>query len=195
MKIKRQLKRILNRNPIILRFILKFLGIFNYSKRETKSQNAVLRFCGAKIGKNVHIAPTCFILHPRNLTIGDNVIINDNNTFMCWNKITIEKNSFTSVNVTFVAGTHNVKDYSDISENQDIIIGPGTWIGAACSIQGGAHVNRGSIIGTGAVVLGKEYDEFSILAGVPAKILKKRDAAEIIHQPVIYNKKELFENV
>ena len=149
----------------------------------------------AKIGKNVRIAPTCFILCPQNLTIGDNVIVNDNNTFMCWNRITIEKNSFTSVNVTFVAGTHNVKDYSDISENQDIIIGPGTWIGAACSIQGGAHVNRGSIIGTGAVVLGKEYDEFSILAGVPAKILKKRDAAEIILQPVIYNKKELFENV
>lgn len=188
-------KNLLNRNPIILSGLLKFLGVFNYSSRETKLQNSLLRFCGAKIGKNVHIAPTCFILRPKNLKFEDNVIINDNNTFMAWNKITIKKNSFTSVNVVFVAGTHNVEDFSDVSENQEIIVGDGTWIGANCTIQGGAQIGCGSIVGTGAVVLDKKYDDFYILAGVPAKLLKKRKVAEKIYQPIIYNKKELLKNV
>lgn len=190
----RYLKRVLNRNPIFLKFLLQFLGLFNYSNRETKSQNALLRFCGAKIGKNVRVAPSSYIYCPKNLVIGDNVIINDNNTFMCWNKITIGKNSFTSVNVTFVAGTHNVEDFSDVIENQNINVGVGTWIGASCNIQGGANIGCGSIIGTGAVVLGKEYDSFSILGGVPAKLLKTRNVSDKIYQPVTYNKQDLFKN-
>lgn|GEM_PF-3016541 len=188
-------KRVLNRNARILNFLLNFFSLFNYAQRETKMQNSLLRFAGAKIGKNVHISCGIHIYKPQNLTIGDNVIINDNNTFMCWNKITVEKNCFTSVGVNFVAGTHNVQDYSDVSENQDIVIGPGTWIGASCSIQGGAHIGCGSIVGTGAVVIGKKYSDFSILVGVPAKLLKTRTISETIYQPVKYNKKELFENV
>lgn len=54
-----------------------------------------------------------------------------------------------------------------------IIVEDDVWVGAGAKILRGIHVGRGSIIGAGAVVT-KNVPEYTIVAGVPAKVIKKR---------------------
>lgn len=185
-------KDYLNCNPVALRGLLNFLSLFEYRNRNSIMQTRLLRFIGCNVGKNVHLGCNLHIYLPRNLTIEDNVWISDNNKFLCWNKIHLKQMSFTSVNVSFLAGSHNVNDYSDVIDNQDIYIKNGVWIGANATILGGAGIGKGCIIGAGSICLGKEYSEFCIYAGNPAKKIKERQPSDVIYQPVTYKLEEII---
>jgi acetyltransferase-like isoleucine patch superfamily enzyme len=52
-------------------------------------------------------------------------------------------------------------------------IGNDVWIGNNVTIKYGVHIGDGSIIGSGAVVT-KDVEPYSIVGGVPAKIIKYR---------------------
>lgn len=60
-----------------------------------------------------------------------------------------------------------------INHGKSILIGDHVWIGQNVSILKGATVGSGSIIGAGSIVSGKRYASNSLLAGTPAKVLKK----------------------
>lgn len=53
------------------------------------------------------------------------------------------------------------------------IIDDDCWIGARVVMTAGRHVRKGSIVAAGAV-LTKDFEEYSIVGGNPAKLLKKR---------------------
>jgi acetyltransferase-like isoleucine patch superfamily enzyme len=69
--------------------------------------------------------------------------------------------------------THNFK------EQNETFIGSDVWIGARAIIRGGLTIGNGAIIGAGAVVT-KDVPPYSIVVGVPAKILKYRFDSTII---------------
>lgn len=52
-------------------------------------------------------------------------------------------------------------------------IGNDVWIGANCVIRQGITIGNGAVIGAGSVVL-KDVPANTIVAGVPAKFIKKR---------------------
>lgn len=54
-----------------------------------------------------------------------------------------------------------------------ILIGNDVWIGSNVSILGGIEIGNGAVIGAGAVVT-KNVEPYSVVAGVPAKELRKR---------------------
>lgn len=54
------------------------------------------------------------------------------------------------------------------------VIGEDCFIGARASIQAGTHLGRHCIVGTNAVVRGK-FPDYCVLAGVPARIIKRYD--------------------
>jgi len=56
--------------------------------------------------------------------------------------------------------------------SKGIKIMKGSWIGTNAVILDSVIVGRNSIIGAGSVVV-KSIDNFTIVAGVPAKIIKK----------------------
>ncbi len=58
-------------------------------------------------------------------------------------------------------------------EGYDLIIGNDVWIGDRVLIKGGLRIGDGAIIGMGAVVT-KDVPPYSIVAGVPAKLVKYR---------------------
>ncbi|HCS93366.1 MAG TPA: chloramphenicol acetyltransferase [Bavariicoccus seileri] len=58
------------------------------------------------------------------------------------------------------------------------IIGNDVWIGHGAIIQAGITVGDGSVIGSGAVVT-KDVPPYTIVGGIPAKILKERFPKEI----------------
>lgn len=56
---------------------------------------------------------------------------------------------------------------------RDVVIGDDVWIGSRAMIMPGVHVGDGSIIAAGAVVT-KDVPPYSMVGGVPAKVIKYR---------------------
>lgn len=110
------------------------------------------------IGNNVGINHYCFIGVRGDIVIGDNVIFGPR--------------------VNIFSENHNYKDLNIPIKNQGVtkdktIIGNDVWIGANVSIMSGVTIGNGCIIAAGAVVT-KDIPDFSIIGGVPAKIIKTR---------------------
>ncbi len=63
--------------------------------------------------------------------------------------------------------------YQGRTEDNTLVIGNDVWIGARVIIMPGVHVGRGAILGAGAVVT-KDVPKYTIVAGNPAQIVKKR---------------------
>lgn len=55
----------------------------------------------------------------------------------------------------------------------DVIIGNDVWIASHSKILSGVHIGDGSVIAANAVVT-KDVEPYSIVGGVPAKVIKKR---------------------
>lgn len=66
-----------------------------------------------------------------------------------------------------------------VTEYRQVIIGHDVWIGANAIVMGGVKIGNGAIIGAGAVVT-KDVPPFSIVGGVPARIIKYRFSSDTI---------------
>lgn len=111
------------------------------------------------IGDNTNIAMNCFIQSAKEVRIGKNVL-------------------FAAYCYVIGGGDHQTArtDIPIIAQGQvvkGITIEDNCWIGAGVKVLDGVTIDRDSIIGTGAVVT-RSVPEFSIAAGVPAKIFKNR---------------------
>ena len=68
---------------------------------------------------------------------------------------------------------------SDLALKGDTVIGNDVWIGQNAVILPGVHIGDGAIIGANSVV-GNDVEPYTIVAGNPAKILRKRFDEELI---------------
>ncbi|MEN9523131.1 MAG: hypothetical protein RL065_1508, partial [Bacteroidota bacterium] len=85
-------------------------------------------------------------------------------------------------NVTIMTGDHRIdvigKYMYDVKEklpenDVDVVIENDVWIGANATILKGVTIATGSIIASGAVVT-KSFPPYSIIGGIPAKLIKER---------------------
>lgn len=86
-------------------------------------------------------------------------------------------------NVTYRSADYdlgeNDQTYFDWRRNQKIEIGHDVWIGQGVLVMPGVcKIGTGAIVAGGAV-LTKDVDPYTIVAGVPAKVLKRRFPKEI----------------
>ncbi len=71
------------------------------------------------------------------------------------------------------------KTSMDVTSKGSTIIGNDVWIGNSATIMPGIKVSHGAIIGASSVVT-KNVEPYSIVAGNPAKLIRKRFSDEII---------------
>ena len=118
-------------------------------------------------------------------------------------KIVFKGNSSIAHHLTIHTGNHArlVGFYvSDITEDtkpcgndHDVIIEKDVWIGANVTILEGVTVGRGATIAAGAVV-NKDVPPYSIVGGVPAKVIKFYWTVEQIikHEALLYPTAERY---
>lgn len=74
----------------------------------------------------------------------------------------------------------DVKAISNAWKNKgDIIVGNDVWIGYDAIIRSGVTIGNGAIIGTRALVT-KDVEPYTIVGGIPAKLIRKRFDDETI---------------
>jgi virginiamycin A acetyltransferase len=81
----------------------------------------------------------------------------------------------------FAQNMFNLSRDFDIDSKGDIIIEDDVWIGANCIILSGVKISRGAVIAAGSIV-NKDVAPYSIVAGNPAKFIKKRFKEETIKE-------------
>lgn len=107
------------------------------------------------------------------LVIGTNVYIGHYSNIRCKKQVSIGSNSKIAQFVTIV--DHDYRYSSGVAANQfeseEIEIGNDCWIGANSVIIRGVKLGDGCIVGAGSVVT-KSFPAYSVVAGVPAKVVK-----------------------
>lgn len=61
----------------------------------------------------------------------------------------------------------------------DIVVEDDVWIGFRCNILSGVRIGQGAIIAAGSVVT-KDVPPYSIVGGVPARVIKYRFSSDVI---------------
>lgn len=155
----------------------------------------------ASIGKNVIFHPTNSSFSYKNITIGSNVGIGENAYFNATlSHIYIENNIAIAPNVTIRGGNHRfdivgkwITDYTakdkNPSDDEPVYIEDDCWIGTNVTILKGVRIGRGSIVAAGSVVH-KSCPPYSIIVGVPAKVIKFRwnNLEQILaHERMLYH--------
>lgn len=83
---------------------------------------------------------------------------------------------------TFPFKAHCIKNpVPEAGTKGDITIDDDVWIGMGSIIMSGVHIGKGAVIAAGAVVT-KDVEAYSIVGGVPAKMIKKRFGEETIRR-------------
>lgn len=67
----------------------------------------------------------------------------------------------------------------DLPLKGDIVVGNDVWIGQNATILPGVHIGDGAIIGLGSIV-GHDVEPYTIVAGNPARVIRKRFDDELI---------------
>lgn len=130
--------------------------------------------------KNIRVHPTASIRNAKNIYIGENSHININCCIWPGNdsKIILGDNLLMGPNVSIQAANHGTKKDAVMMEQErtqkDIVIGNDCWLGSNVTILAGVVIPDGCIIAAGAVVTKSITEPYSIIGGVPAKIIGYR---------------------
>lgn len=139
-------------------YLSKILKVMSFDRRSKVEHNVYISDAESlKIGKNCRINENVFI---QGAIIGDHVLI--------------------APNVAIMNSAHRHDDvHKPIAEQgstpeSDPIIEDYVWVGRNVVILHGVTIGKGAIIGAGAVVT-KDVAPYTIVGGVPAKLIKKRE--------------------
>ena len=138
----------------------------------------------AECGKNVSMFKGCNFSGIENVHIGNNVALSNITVLSTHAKLYIGNDVLIAPDVMIVTGNHrtdiegrtmfSIGEDEKLPENdQDVIIEDDVWVGARAIILKGVTVHTGAIISAGAIVT-KDVPPYTIVGGVPAKVLKNR---------------------
>ena len=147
---------------------------------------ALLRALGANIGEEVDLRHPLIIHNPQDrlkeLSIGAQTHVGKDCLFDLSGTITIEHNVTLAMRVTvishFDAYLSPLRLNAYPSEKRDVVIESGAYIGAGAILLMGVRVGRCAVVAAGAVVR-EDVPPYTMVAGVPARVIKQLNPAEV----------------
>jgi putative colanic acid biosynthesis acetyltransferase WcaF len=133
----------------------------------------LLQAFGAKIGKGVHVYPSCKIWAPWNLEIGDHSCLSHYVDCYCVSNIKIGAHATISQYSFLCTATHDISDPNLRLITKPIVIEDGAWVCADVFVGPGVTMGKGAVAGARAVVT-RNVEPWQVVAGNPAIFVKER---------------------
>ncbi|GAA1955129.1 acyltransferase [Agromyces allii] len=118
------------------------------------------------------------------IRLGDNCTVNPYTVIYGHGGVQIGDNVRIATHSVIVSANHVFSDpdqpiYQQGVTAEGIVIEDDVWIGANVTILDGAHIGHGCVVAAGSVVRG-HHAPMSVLGGTPARVLKKRNAGDLV---------------
>jgi acetyltransferase-like isoleucine patch superfamily enzyme len=177
-KVAELISRILKPLPIKIKYSLLNLVRNINGKKGIILRSAIVKTMASKCGYNIMIFPGSFLSHIENVKLGNNISIHP----MCYidgaGGLTIGNDVSIAHGVTIMTTEHRYENLNVPIREQgykfhEVYIGNNVWVGSKVTLLAGTTIENGIIIGANALV-NKKFESNSIIAGVPAQIIKNR---------------------
>lgn len=127
-----------------------------------------------RLGSKSFIACNVDLRKPRNISIGNNVVVNKGVVLDgrggC---LKVGDNTDIAQEAIIWTQTHEPNDDYHSLKNGAVDIGSYVWIGCRAMIMPGLKIGNGAVVAAGSIVT-KDVPEMTIVGGVPAKIIGTR---------------------
>lgn len=139
-----------------------------------------------KIGDSVYFGRNLFIM-PNTVELDSHVYLGSF-VHLAVPSLKIGKYTMLASYVSIVGGDHSYdkigqpmifseNGFSNPALQKPVIIGSDVWIGHGATVMQGVTIGNGAIVAAGSVVT-KNIPAYSIVAGVPARVIKQRFASK-----------------
>jgi acetyltransferase-like isoleucine patch superfamily enzyme len=160
------------------------------------SSNLMYMFLLKKIGSRSFIHPLASLRNHKQISIGDNVVINKNVTIWVgsltlgnniqinpntciYGRVIIGSNVMIAPNCMIASGNHGMEITGEpmiaqkSTSKGPIRIGDDVWIASNSVLLDGVNVGNGAIVGAGSVVT-KDVPPMAVVVGNPARVISYR---------------------
>jgi acetyltransferase-like isoleucine patch superfamily enzyme len=125
--------------------------------------------------------------HEGVVEIGAKTVMGQECTISAYQRVRIGEQCVIADRAMFIDFDHGVVEVERPIRVQgiykrDVEVGSNVWIGYGACVLRGVRVGDNSIVGTNAVVT-KDVPANAVVAGVPARVIRMRDAPEHLHWP------------
>ncbi len=130
-----------------------------------------------KIGNNCRIMRDVYVGNGNNIEIGNHCRINEKvrlDNVKIGNHVMIARECIILGKMHEFSGINEPMEQQGSRDAAKTIIEDDVWFGLRVIVMPGIRIRKGTIVGAAAVVT-KDTVEYGIYAGVPARLIKKRD--------------------
>ena len=136
-------------------------------------RNVVYKFFVVKIGKGSTVHMWASFYNPKKIEIGVDTIIGDHAFLDGRDKLVIGNHTDIASSVMVYNSEHDLEKQDFSAIIAPVEIGDYVFIGPRVIIMPGVKIGKGAVVAGGAVVT-KDVDPFTIVGGVPAKLIGER---------------------
>ncbi|HVF69500.1 MAG TPA: acyltransferase [Xanthomonadales bacterium] len=164
-------------NTILLELGVFFLHIIGLFPSHTV-RRFFYRLAGMKIGSGSTLHMGARFYKPSNILIGQDTIIGEGVILDGRNKLKIGNHVDLATEVMIYNAWHDIEDPEFKALSEPVTIEDYVFIGPRAIILPGVNIGKGAVVAAGSVVT-KDVNEFEVVGGVPAKVIKERGFKEL----------------
>lgn len=150
-----------------------------------------LKLMGMKMRGDVKLYAGVHIRAPKNIIIDSGVSIGPKVLLDGREGLTIGKSAVIAYEAVIWTLNHDYNDLSFCGKGAPVKIGAYSWICSRAIILPGISIGEGAIVASGAIVT-HDVEPYTVVAGIPAKVIGKREKKEYCYGYGLTSQKSHF---